>query len=283
MVVIIARKFSQLSLLDVANIPEVAVQKQKDGILKKRLLKQATLADAKRREMVRPIIQAWKNLQLKFRQYVGRLQTIILEYHEKRKKSEPREKRLKKKEDLRVVLQEGRFALEQKKLEEAEKKFLSAIRIDARNEEAYLGLGEVYWGQNNFSEAKETLKFLLQLNPQHEEAMVILGAIAEQEGKKDEAVEYYQQAVLLHDSRPALFAKLANLLQELDRLDAALEAIKQAVELEPQNPKYLDNKVELSVLCGNKKLAEESWRELRMTNPENQKLALWKEKIDQLP
>ncbi len=282
MVVLVARKFSQLSLLDVDNIPEVVIENKKDNILKQRLQKRSEEADKRRREMFQPVVQTWKNLQLKFRQYVGKIQKMVMEYHEKHKKNEPKEKRLQQKEDLRIILQEGRFALEQKKWEEAERKFLSAIKFDAKNEEAYLGLGEVYFGQNNLTEAKETLKFLLQLNSHNETALVRLAEICEEEGKKEEAVEYYQSAVLVQDSRPNLFARLAYLLQELGRSDTALEAVRQAVELEPQNPKYLDMLVEVSVLCGDKKSAEEGYQKLRMVNPENQKLVLWKEKIEQM-
>ncbi len=282
MVIIIARKFPQLSLLDVKNIPEVQVENKKNSLLKKRLHEVNQEKDKKRRELIRPIIQTWKNLQLAFRQYVGKIERMVREYNEHRKRLEPKEKRLKKKEDVRVLLQEGQFALEQKRTEEAEKKFLSAIKLDGKNEEAYLGLGDVYTVQNHLPEAKETLNFLLQLNDNNESAIIRLAEICEEEGKKEEAVGYYQRAVLLNDNKPGLFAKLAEILFQLGKNEIALEAIQQAVELEPQNPKYLDMLVEFSVLCGDKKLAEETCQQLRMVNPENQKLAVFKERIDKL-
>ena len=43
------------------------------------------------------------------------------------------------------------------------KKFLSAIKLDGKNEEAYLGLGDVYTVQNHLPEAKETLNFYCNL------------------------------------------------------------------------------------------------------------------------
>lgn len=283
MVVVTARKFPQLSLLNVENIPEVQVENKKNGLLKKRLLQRNKEKDRQRQELVKPVIQAWKNLQLAFRKYVGKVEKMVLDYNERIKKREPKEKRMKKKEDLRVLLQEGQFVLEQKKWEEAEKKFLAAVKLDAKNEEGYFGLGNVYFAQKHLPEAKETFNFLLKICPDNQSAVIKLAEISEEEGKKEEAIEYYQQAVLQQDGKPALFAHLADLLRQINRNETALEAIKQAVELEPCNPKYLDMQVELGVLCGDKKLAEETYQQLRMVNPENQKLAVLKDKIENMP
>ena len=281
-IIIIVRKFPQLSLLDVENIPEVQLEIKKDNILKKRLAEKQKEADLARKEMFKPVIQAWKNWQLTFRKYVGQIERLVIEYGERHKKNEPKEKRMKKREDLRVLLQEGQFSFEQDSFEDAEKKFLAAIKIDPKNIEAYLGLARVYREQKNYHEARETLLFLLQLNSTSEAALVELAEIYIEEGKKEEAIKYYEQAVMVNDNRPALFANLATLLTEIGKYDTALEAVEQAVELEPQNPKYLDMMVEYSVLCGNKNTAEEAYRNLRMVNPENQKLAVLRDKIDKL-
>ena len=76
---------------------------------------------------------------------------------------------------------------------------------------------------------------------------------------------------------------LAELFLELGKNEPALEAVRQAVDLEPQNPKYLDMLVEVSVKCGNKESANEAYQQLRMANPENNKLAVLKDKINQMP
>jgi len=41
--------------------------------------------------------------------------------------------------------------------------------------------------------------------------------------------------------------------------------------------------IEFGVKCGNKEIAEDAWHKLRMVNPENSKLAVLKDKIDQMP
>ncbi len=279
---IIARKFSQLTVLDVRSIPVVQIEEKKDNLLKHQLETKSKAADQKKREMIRPLVQLWKNSQLAFRQYVGRIERIVVERAEKNKRIEPKEKRMQKRENLRTLLQEGNFALEQKQLETAEHKFIDAIKLDARNEEAYVGLGKVYLGQGHIAEARETFEFLLKISPGNESAIIKMAEICDSEDKKDEAIEYYQLAVLRHDSNPALFARLAELLLQVNKNDTALEAVQQAVELEPQNPKYLDRLVEISLLCNNKKTADEAYQQLRMVNPENQKLAVFKERIEKL-
>jgi len=40
--------------------------------------------------------------------------------------------------------------------------------------------------------------------------------------------------------------------------------------------------IEISVLCSNKKLANEAYQKLRMVNPDNQKLSDFKIRIDSL-
>jgi hypothetical protein len=68
-------------------------------------------------------------------------------------------------------------------------------------------------------------------------------------------------------------------LLKVGQADVAKESILQAVELEPQNPKYLDLLIEIAIICGNKDLALKGYGELRLVNPENQKLSSFKDRI----
>jgi tetratricopeptide (TPR) repeat protein len=107
--------------------------------------------------------------------------------------------------------------------------------------------------------------------------------IAEAEGAWEQAIEYYQQTLLLNDGVSSRFLKLAELFTKIGQPETALVAIQEALALEPQNPKYLDNYIEASILVENKKMAEDGFQRLRMVNPENQKLTLFRERIDALP
>ena len=78
------------------------------------------------------------------------------------------------------------------------------------------------------------------------------------------------------------FYRLAELLLQVKEPQTAREAILSAVALEPKNPKYLDLLIETAILAGDKNLALESFQELRLVNPDNQKLIQFKERIEKL-
>lgn len=276
---VVVKKLPQLTLLDVDSIPEIKIEKKKGEIYKKRLEKSTAEAGKKTTQMFFPLVRKWKELQLAFRIYVGKIEREVMKrLHEKKDKTISTDAP----QTFKVLLQEGEYSLDQGDLDNAEKKFISAIRLDAKNTEAYYGLGIVYQRQNHLAEARETFKFVLQLKPGDVKVLDKLAEIEELEKNWEQAVRYYEQSVLLDDGNSARFAKIADLLQTLDKNETALEAIKQALELEPQNPKYLDKAVEIGVLCGNKKMADDAYQRLRMVNPENQKLLTLREKINQL-
>jgi hypothetical protein len=78
------------------------------------------------------------------------------------------------------------------------------------------------------------------------------------------------------------FYHLAELLIKADHPEIAKESIIQAVELEPKNPKYLDLMTETGILCGDKVLADTGFQELRLVNPQNNKLESFQARINDL-
>lgn len=279
MIFVVVKKFPQLTLLDVNSIPEVKVEKKKNEFYKKRAEEGAKGKSIKTKKFLQPFVQKWRDLQLVFRKYVGQVQRQMIEKSEKKKVGL---EKVDKTEELKIVLQEGEYALGQGDFDTAEKKYIEAVRLDPKNVEAYYGLGNVYYVQDQIEEALETLKFVLQLDENDIKTLVKLAEIEEERNDIETAVEYYQRVVLVEDNNPHRFAKLADLLVEIKKYDTALEAVAQAVEIEPQNPKYLDKMIEISVLCDNKKVAEETYQKLRMVNPENQKLVSLKVRIDEM-
>jgi len=267
-VVVIVRKFPQLTLLDVDSIPEVKAGKKKDEYLKKKVDKQAKEFDKLREKVVKPLIQKLKEVQLSFRKYVGEVQKKVMEQAEKDAKKTGK----KSKQNLKALIREGEQAMSDEDLDAAEKKFIEAVRINPKNKQAYFGLGKVYHKQGEYADAVEALEFLLTLDPEDDAVLVELAEVAEDRGDTAKAIEYYEKSVLVEDGKATRFIKLAELMEKLGKHEPALEAVQQAVELEPQNPKYLDKLVEISVECGNKDLAEQAYKELRMVNPENKKL-----------
>lgn len=280
-IIIIVRRYPQLTLLDVDSIPEVKVEKKKVELLKKRLAKDSAEADAKRREMMKPVIQKLKQIQLAFRIYVGKVHQRLLEHNKKKK--EMRDSVSQNSASLSSLLQSAESALNQKDFDVAEAKFIEVIKTDSKSVEAYNGLGQVYLQKGELEEAKEAFEFILKLNPDDDNAMMKLAEIMRATGNREKAIEYLESSIVVDDSKATRFVTLSEVLAEAGRDDLAMESVHQAVELEPNNPKYLDMLVEFSVKCGNKQIAEDAWHRLRMVNPENSKLTVLKDKIDQMP
>lgn len=277
--VIVIRKFPQIALLDVENIPEVKEGKKKNEFLRKRTEDHVLRLKQKRSTQLAPFFDFLKRFQTAFRRYVSRIERRLVEEHRPSRQVSTPEDLQERQQHIRALLNEGHFAISASDYTTAEKSFISAIRLDSKNSDAYQGLADVYDRQGQREEAKQTYQFLFQLHPTDDRILVKLAELAEAQHELEEAVEYYQQAVLMNDHLSARFAKLAELLAELKQGETALEAMHQALDLEPQNPKYLDMMVEISIMVGNKESASKAFQALRMANPENQKLPIFKERI----
>ncbi len=281
-IMIIIRKFPQLSLLDIDNLPEVKEELKKDEYIKKHAEKKVAEKKKLITKNFSPVVQRAKEVQLSFRKYVGVIERKAVQKLSEKRKNKPMREQFEQVNEMKMMLQEATQSAERGDYENAEAKFIAVIRMDPKNVAAYRGLGDVYYAQKQLKEAKETYTFLIQVDPDDEHSLVKLAEIAEGEGNLEEAVQHYQQAALLNDNKSPRFAKIAQLLKDLGHYETSLAAIEQAIELEPENPKYLDFLAEISILVGDKNVAEAAYQHLRMVNPDNQKLPILKDKIDQL-
>lgn len=279
---LIVKKFPQLTLLDVESIPEVKEEKKKDEFLKKRAEKKSKEVKEKKKEKWQPYVALSKNLQTGFRSFTGTIEKKVFHDTFSRSRTKKIQQGVTPEHEIKILLREAHHAWSEKNVDVAEKKYIEIIRLDPKHVEAYQGLAKVYSELGQDKEAEETYKFLHHLVPNDDSVIVSLAEIAEENGKNTEAIQYYEKSLLLNDSNASRFAKLSTLLEDENQYPPALEAIKQAVELEPQNPKYLDNLIELAIMVGNKELAEEGYGKLRLVNPQNHKLPLFKDKIQAL-
>jgi len=280
--VVVVRKFPQVSNLDVNSLPQEKINQKKQEIISRRIEEKTKSIKAKSERLFLPLIKFWKQWQLKFRVYVGKIERLW--HHEQIKKIKTKSKispeELNKK--IEQLITEGEQALQFNQWDRAEEKFIAVIKLNSRSAPAYRGLGDAYFAREQLEEARETYRFVLQLEPEDDSVLVKLAGIAESQGDLEEAIEYYQKAILVNDSVSTRFAKLADLLVKIGQPTAAKEAILGAIELEPQNPKYLDLLAEIAILCRDKVLAERAYNDLRLVNPENNKLPDLRERINLL-
>lgn len=279
---LILKKFPQLTLLDVESIPEVKEEKKKDEFLKKRAEKKIQEQKEKKKVKWQPLLEFSKSMQTGFRNFVGGIEKKVFHINFKKIRAQKIEEGITPEQEIVVLLREAENARRAENLDQAEKKYIEIVRLDPKHVDAYRGLAEVYVGLGQIKEAEETYKFLHHLLPNDDMVFMSLAELAEEQGKTTEAIQYYEKALLLNDSASSRFAKLSGLLESEKQYPAAFEAMEQALELESENPKYLDNIIELAIIVGNKERAEEAYQKLRLVNPDNQKLPLFKDKIHAL-
>lgn len=281
---IVVRKFPQLSNLDVANLPDEQQSLKKRQLIEHRLREKGKMVSEKLHTRFSPLVKFFKLLQLQFRIYVGKIERLW--HHEQTVKVKsapvPPQDREDARQKLAALIQEAANAVAIANWERAEDLYISAIKIDQKSAAAYRGLGDVYAAKGSLEEARQTYQFVLQLDPDDDMVMVKLAEMAESQGDIEDAINYYQQAVLVNDSLSPRFYHLAELLLKVSHPQVAKEAIVQAVELEPRNPKFLDLLIEVAILCGDKPLAQKGWNDLRMVNPDNNKLNDFSERIGRI-
>ncbi len=280
---IIRKKIPQLANLDVANLPKEVEARKKREIIAKRIEAQGEKWKAAWQKRLLPLKKWWEGQQLRFRRYVKKIEKLW--YHEHAVKHTSVAAPIdtdEQEQKLNLLIQEAEQSLKDGKYDRAEGLFIAAIKLDQKSAAAYRGLGDSYLASGSLEEARQTYRFLLQLEPDDDSVMVKLAEVAESQGDLEEAITYYQQAAVINDSLAPRFYHLAELLLKVKQPETAKEAIVQAVELEPKSPKYLDLLTETAIICGDKDLALSGYNELRLVNPENQKLENFKERMSQL-
>lgn len=279
---IIVRKFPQLINLDINNLPAEKILKTKKQIIGKRIENKGAILKEKIIRFLQPLKKYWENVQSRFRIYVSKVQRLWRHEQVARKRGQLKGNPEERAEELEQLIHEAEGYLAANDYEQAENIFISAISIDPKNAVAYRGLADTYLAKNELEEARQTYRFLTRLEPDDDSVLVKLAEIAESQGDPEEAIEYYQKAALINDSFSPRFYHLADLLLKVGHPEVAKEAARQAVELEPQNPKYLDLLIEIAIICGDKAAALKGLEELRLVNPDNQKLDGFKERISKI-
>ncbi|MEK7139112.1 MAG: tetratricopeptide repeat protein [Patescibacteria group bacterium] len=273
--VVVARKFPQLAQLDPAALPEV-----RSDLVKDRLIRQ------KFTRVMSERLLAWQQQLRPYQQRVGQgvtaLYRRLLELERRaKKKLEPTTPQQRAKVDQRTetLVEVGNRLLVEGKYIEAEQKFINALSLDARDVEAYQGLGELYTQQGNLEQAKETFEYILKINEDDFAAHSRLGNLALAQDKLEEARAHYLRSVELDAAAAVHHYDLGQVYQRQGELSAAHDAFQKAHGLEPRHPRYLDALLEVCILLGKKLEALTVYDQLAAVNPDNQKLPDLKERI----
>ena len=291
--VIIVRKFPQLTSLDVGTLPKVQQAEVKKQLELKRFWRAMAHAGVWLKTASSPLKNVWKIGQNAFRAHVARLQE---KYEKIAEETSIRHASVKSGAlgSTRVVevsvhpekidewISKAEDHLDRRELKDAEQCFIEALKLDEKNVEAYRGLGRVYLDLERYKEAVAIFKFLLKLAPRDDRAFNRLAMAYMGQSKYEDAAKALEKAVNINDTLAIRFFDLGRLYQELERPAAALRNFHKAVEIEPGNPKYLDQLLEISIITGDRRLAEEAYERLEAVNPDNQKLPEFRERIEEM-
>jgi len=247
-IAIIIRKFPQLAILDVENMPSEKAEKIKERIIKNRLERDFTKWNTK-------ILDFW-NAAAKRLNFFGSWLDKLRELKEKRQEAK-KLSQISQAEKIELFLNQARELAKKEDLEpltEAEAKLIEIVSLDQKYLPAFMELGEVYAKLKKYAEAKQTFIYALRL-------------LETKNDPSSEAEVNYQLS-------------LAN--ENLDNLDEARDNIIESLKIEPNHPRYLNTLLDLAIMQKDKALAQESLDRLSEVNPDNQKLGEWQVAIDNL-
>ncbi|MBN2283461.1 MAG: tetratricopeptide repeat protein [Deltaproteobacteria bacterium] len=127
------------------------------------------------------------------------------------------------------------------RIDEAEKHFMEAIRLNPDYGNPYFCLGIVMQSRGKTEEAKKYFMEALERDPNMAEALNGLGTIAVSEGDIPEAIVLYRKSLEIRPEQADTHDNLGIALAEQGRIDEALKHFRQAVTLVPDNASFRNN------------------------------------------
>lgn len=244
---IIFKKFPKLSAIDLEAMKKYKQSQVKVSIVEERLERNLRIIKNKISVKSAP---ARKRIANKVKNWYQKALHLQRQYKQKITQDKPL--KLQDKESLRQkvynLIQKALDLIKQQKFVDAEKVLIEAISIDKQNIETYKTLGDLYIQKKDYEHAKETFEFIKQINSSDEAIWRQLGLLFELTNNLTESVKYY----------------------------------KKAVDLSPNNPKNLDLLLDICIKDKDSYLAKSTFEKLKQVNPENQKLADYQKKIEEL-
>ncbi len=244
---IVFKKLPLLAVFDVNALPEEKEAETKNKIMEERLNRRLKLLG----EKIKPFWRLFTNFfQRKLKASKERISKLEEKYQAKakpeslitKKEFETNEKKIAR------LLQDAENLAKAEDYTSAENKYIEILGLEAKNIDAYRGLGDLYLLQKQFQNAIQTFKHIIKLD-------------------KNDSLAYFE---------------LAEVFMRLEDYDNALNNLNKALEIEPVNPKYLDLLLTISIIIKNKEMAKEGLTRLKAINPENAKIEEFEAKIREI-
>lgn len=274
--VVVARKFAQLTLIDTASLPKEREAKKKHEIIHDRVGRRlASLGQ----DALQLILKPFERLQGAFRRQYRKI--LAIDKQLRHKTLDPAAQRQR----IRDLLDQAGTFMAQGDLSGAEKRYIEVISLDRKHALAYRGLGVLYLGNKQYIQARETLGYLVKIVAKGgcAYAKAAQSSAPERQRVPEAADKRCAESPAEHSEMAKDYLNLGLTLKSVDDVRQARLAFEGAVIFEPMNPKYLDLLLEACILEANKERAWEVLDRLQAVNPENQKVGSLRERISHLP
>ena len=262
-IIIITRKFPVLANLDLDTIQSEKEAQFKEQIIGNRLKRNVIRYNSKLVNIFQPIISSVVN-------WIKMFYEKLLAFKENYNREEILEDTA---DGVDKMISNAEELLKEEKIEEAEKQFIDVISIDSQNLKAFKGLGKLYIDKKQFTEAKQTFEHVLRLL-ERDELKVGFSPTGKNDNKEELKIDNHYLS--------SIYYELAKACQGNEEYKLALQNIIKATEIEPSNPRYLDMKLEISIMNKDKGIAFDALKKLEEVNPNNNKLEEFKEKVREM-
>lgn len=281
---VVVRHVGEVAALDISTIPRAQEKNIKHGLAARRITRQLSWVVDQMSRHVTPVTQVWKKTQHGFRRLANYIADQYRHLEWKQKFEVWRgQSRHERRAHVLALLATADALRQAEDYAEAEKKYIELISLDPKNVSAYIGLGKTYFRRDLWKEAAEVFSHVIaELDAQHELALAFLARTRKAEGHMAEAAATFERALAVNSTLAKRWIDLGDCYRAMGGVAETMTAYKHAAECEPLNPWVLDHLLEIGVESGDKRYAREALAQLKMANPENQKLGEWESRIENM-
>jgi len=276
-VAILFRHWKELRLLDPHSITEERERIKRTELLERRFERLKTEKLVPLKQLASRIAEEWREV---YRRSVKRLSELERFY--KQAKAPFAMLAPSVKERINLLLASAASLARDLKWADAERQYLEVLTVDARNVDAYKGLGMIYLQQKLFPQAKETFEFILKSKKADDAVYAALAEIADAEGAVARVEEMRVKAIAANPRLAIRHAELAAFyLAQGDTTKARVSA-ETCVTLDPSLRRGLELSIEVAILSGDRTEAKRRYDQLRLLSDDLGALGAFKDRIEHL-
>ncbi len=273
--VIILRHWKEIRLLNPESITEERERSKRDELLRQRFERVKT-------QKLVPLFALGARILVEARHGYRALydKLIQLEKFYKQAKSPFAAMAPSTKERVSVLLADAQSLARELRFADAERRYIEALGMDARNAVAFKGLGMIYLTQKFIPQAKETFEFLVKTKKADDVCYAALAEIAETEGDFTKAEEMRNRSVGANPRLAIRHAELAEFYLARGNVEQAKIPAETCARLDPDSARCLEVFVEAAILSGDRNEAKQSYDKLRLLSEDHSRLQSLKERMD---